>query len=223
MGFKAVLFDLDGTLLDTLEDIVRSMNAVLISAGFSPHTVEAYRGFIGEGIANLVQRALPEECAEKRAVQNYVSAMIDEYGRRWADHTKPYPEIPELLDALTGRKIKMAILSNKMDTFTKEMVKTLLGAWQFDEVLGALPSLPHKPDPAGALHISRRCGVKPEEFIYLGDSIIDIHTAHNAGMFPVGALWGFQTADQLRAAGAHTLIATPLQLLPLLDAPDASH
>ena len=216
MNYKAVLFDLDGTLLDTLEDIARSMNAVLTNAGFPAHPVEAYRGFVGEGIANLVRRALPERCADERTVQKHVSAMIDEYGRRWAEHTRPYPEIPELLHALTARKFKMAVLSNKMDSFTRDMVKNLLADWQFEEVLGAQPSIPRKPDPAGALLISRQCGVLPEEFLYLGDSNTDMQTAVNAGMYPVGALWGFQSADQLLAAGAQKLIAKPLELLTLL-------
>jgi phosphoglycolate phosphatase len=216
MNYKAVLFDLDGTLLDTLEDIACSMNAVLINAGLPAHPVEAYRGFIGEGIANLVRRALPERCADERTVQQHVSAMIEEYGRRWAEHTRPYPEIPELLHALTVRKFKMAVLSNKMDSFTRDMVKNLLADWQFEEVLGAQPSIPRKPDPAGALLISRQCGVRPEEFLYLGDSNTDMQTAVNAGMYPVGALWGFQSADQLLAAGAQKLIAKPLELLTLL-------
>jgi len=216
VNFKAVLFDLDGTLLDTLEDIARSMNAVLINAGFPAHPVEAYRGFVGEGIANLVRRALPERCADERTVQQHVSAMIDEYGRRWAEHTRPYPEIPELLHALTVRKFKMAVLSNKMDNFTREMVKNLLGNWRFEEVLGAQPSIPRKPEPTGALLISRQCGVRPEEVLYLGDSNTDMQTAVNAGMYPVGALWGFQSADQLLAAGAQKLIAKPLELLTLL-------
>jgi len=216
MNYKAVLFDLDGTLLDTLEDIARSMNAVLINSGFPAHPVEAYRGFIGEGIANLVQRALPERCADERTVQQHVAAMIDEYGRRWTEHTRPYPEIPELLHALTVRKFKMAVLSNKMDSFTRDMVKTLLGDWQFEEVLGAQPSIPRKPDPGGALLISRQCGVLPEEFLYLGDSNTDMQTAVNAGIYPVGALWGFQSADQLLAAGAQKLIAKPLELISLL-------
>ena len=216
MNYKAVLFDLDGTLLDTLEDIARSMNAVLTNAGFPAHPIEAYRGFIGEGIANLVRRALPEGCGDECTVQQHVSAMIDEYGRRWAEHTRPYPEIPELLHALAVRKFKMAVLSNKMDSFTRDMVKTLLADWQFEEVLGAQPSIPRKPDPAGALLISRQCGVRPEEFLYLGDSNTDMQTAVNAGMYPVGALWGFQEADQLLAAGAQKLIAKPLELLTLL-------
>jgi len=216
MNYKAVLFDLDGTLLDTLEDIARSMNAVLTNAGFPAHPIEAYRGFVGEGIANLVRRALPEGCGDECTVQQHVSAMIEEYGRRWAEHTRPYPEIPELLHALTVRKFKMAVLSNKMDSFTSDMVNNLLADWQFEEVLGAQPSIPRKPDPAGALLISRQCGVRPEEFLYLGDSNTDMQTAVNAGMYPVGALWGFQTADQLLASGAQKLIAKPLELLTLL-------
>jgi phosphoglycolate phosphatase len=217
MNYKAVIFDLDGTLLDTLEDIACSMNAVLSNAGFPTHTVKAYRVFVGRGIANLVQRALPEECRNEIVVQQHVCAMVDEYGRRWADHTRAYPDIPELLRGLTARKVKMAVLSNKMDNFTKEMVKTLLGDWQFEAVLGAQPAMPQKPDPAGAFLISRQCGVRPEECLYLGDSNIDMQTAVTACMQAIGALWGFQTADQLLAAGAQKLIAKPLELLTLLS------
>jgi phosphoglycolate phosphatase len=192
------------------------MNAVLTNASFPAHPVEAYRGFVGKGIANLVRRALPERCGDERTVEKHVSAMIDEYGRRWAEHTRAYPEIPELLSELTAREIKMSVLSNKMHDFTQKMVQSLLGNWRFVEVLGAQPTIPQKPDPAGALIISRQCGVRPEEFLYLGDSNIDMQTAVNAGMHPVGALWGFQTAEQLLAAGAQQLIAKPLELLTLL-------
>ncbi len=216
MNFKAVIFDLDGTLLDTLEDIALSMNSVLLHAGFPQHPMAAYRGFIGEGIAHLVQQALPEGQRDVITVQQNVSYMLSEYGRRWKEHTIPYPGIPELLDALTTREIKIAVLSNKLQNFTQEMVATLLDKWQFDYVLGAQPSIPQKPDPAGALLISSELGIKPEEFIYLGDSPIDMCTAISAGMYPVGALWGFQTAEELISAGAQVFIKQPMELFEVL-------
>lgn len=216
MNFKAVIFDLDGTLLDTLEDIALSMNSVLTRAGFSSHPVTAYRGFVGEGITNLARRVLPEEHRNETTAGHMVAEMLIEYGKHWVDHTLPYPGITDLLDALTGKEIRMAVLSNKMERFTKEMIATLLSSWTFAEVIGASTSLPPKPDPSGALLIARTLGVREEEFLYLGDSNIDMKTAVQAGMFPVGALWGFQSADELRDAGARVLIQEPGDLLKLI-------
>ncbi len=217
MNYKAVIFDLDGTLLDSLEDIAVSMNSVLIRSGFPPHPVASYRGFIGEGIGNLVKRVLPEGHRDDSTLQQHVSGMLEEYGRRWSENTRPYSGIPELLDALTHRKVRMAVLSNKMHDFTKKMVAALLAAWQFDYVVGAQAALPQKPDPAGALLIAGKSGIRAEEFLYLGDSHIDMKTARSAGMYPAGALWGFQTADELIAGGARVLLKKPLELLELFE------
>ena len=216
MNFKAIIFDLDGTLLDTLEDIALSMNSVLIRAGYPSHPVTAYRGFVGEGITTLARRVLPEEHRDETTVGHMVADMLIEYGKHWADHTRPYPGITELLDTLTGKDIRMAVLSNKMDRFTKEMIAMLLSSWTFAEVIGARADFPSKPDPAGALLIARTLGIREEEFLYLGDSNIDMKTAVQAGMFPVGALWGFQSADELRVAGARVLIQEPNDLLKLI-------
>ena len=216
MKFKAVIFDLDGTLLDTLEDIALSMNSVLINAGFPSHPVVAYRGFIGEGITSLVRKVLPEGPRDETIVEQMVAAMLVEYGAHWADHTRPYPGIPAVLDALSSREIPMAVLSNKMDRFTREIVAALLGDWKFAEVIGAQEAIPAKPDPAGARLIAQRLGIEEQAFLYLGDSNIDMQTAVSAGMFPVGALWGFQSAGALRAAGARELIQEPAELLKLI-------
>jgi len=216
MKFKAIIFDLDGTLLDTLEDIALSMNSALISAGFPAHPVASYRRFIGEGIAMLAHRALPEDHRDERTIEQMVAAMLTEYGNHWADHTRPYPGIPEVLDALSSRKTPMAVLSNKMDRFTREIVAALLGDWKFAEVIGAQEALPAKPDPAGARLIAQRLGIEEQAFLYLGDSTIDMQTAVSAGMFPLGALWGFQSAGALRAAGARELLQEPAELLKLI-------
>lgn len=216
MRFKAVLFDLDGTLLDTLGDLANSMNGVLERRGFPRHEKELYKHFVGDGMEVLVRRALPESHREEQLVQACLLAMRKEYGVRWRETTRPYAGIPELLDALRRRRLRMAILSNKPDDFTREMVAALLAPWCFDAVVGARPEVPKKPDPAMALAIARDVTVPPARILYLGDSGTDMRTAVSAGMFPVGALWGFRDAAELEANGAEVLISRPMELLEFL-------
>jgi phosphoglycolate phosphatase len=135
----------------------------------------------------------------------------------WADTTKPYPGIAELLDALTARQIEMAILSNKPDELTREVVRTLLPKWHFAVVAGARETIPRKPDPAGALRIADLLHRNPADFLYLGDTNTDMQTARGAGMFAIGALWGFRTAEELKKNGAQTLLSVPIELCRLLD------
>lgn len=216
MSYKAVLFDLDGTLLDTLADLADSANCALRALGFPEHPPEAYKYFIGDGMETLVQRVLPKGHGNARTAAECAVLMRREYAERWAATTRPYEGVAELLDALAARKIAMAVLSNKPDDFTKLCVARLLSRWQFAEVLGAGPLLPRKPDPTGAREIARRLGLPPSEILYLGDTNTDMQTAVAAGMCPVGALWGFRTADELTASGAKVLIKQPLHLLTML-------
>lgn len=216
MRYKAVLFDLDGTLLDTIEDLSNSMNAVLNKSGFPAHDVEEYKYFIGTGLRNLVRKALPEEKRDEATIDLCLSAMREEYTKRWAEKTHPYEGIPGLLDELAGRNIKMAILSNKADEFTKLIVKKFLSKWIFEAVYGERPSMPRKPDPSAALEISELLGILPREFLYLGDSGTDMKTANAAGMYAVGALWGFRKEDELIANGAIAVIRKPIELLNFL-------
>lgn len=211
--YQAVLFDLDGTLLDTLEDLANAMNRVLEKWGLPLHAVEQYKLFVGDGVENLVRRALPEKMRDPAFVSRGVAAMRQEYSRAWAACTRPYPGIKELLDELQARSIPMAILSNKPDDFTKQMVKSLLGSWEFRQVLGERPGVPRKPHPAGALEVASSLGVRPEKFLYLGDTDTDMKTAVAAGMYPVGALWGFRSAQELLRAGARRLLGKPQELL----------
>jgi len=215
LNFKAVIFDLDGTLLDTLEDIADSMNIVLRSFNFPKHDVAAYKYFIGNGLEALVARAIPEKLKDDSILQQCIVAMREEYGKRWANKTRPYKGIPELLDSLALRGIKMAILSNKPDEFTKTTVANLLPHWQFELVLGAKPSAPKKPDPTTAKQMSKSLNISPTEFLFLGDTAIDMETAKAAGMYPVGALWGFGPAHELSAGGAKLLIEKPGDFLEL--------
>ena len=211
-----MLFDLDGTLLDTLEDLADSMNAALRQLGFPPHPLEPYKYFVGDGVVNLVARALPEGHRDETTVARAVELMRSIYGEHWADKTRPYPGVPELLDALVERGVKMAVLSNKPNDSTQLCVAKLLPNWRFDAVIGQSKTIPPKPDPSGVREIVARLGVPVEQFLYLGDTNTDMQTANAAGMFPVGALWGFRPAEELREAGARVLIERPGDLLGLL-------
>ena len=216
LKYPGIIFDLDGTLLDTIEDLADSMNQVLTGLGFSTHTLGAYKTFVGEGLEALIMRALPEDQLRPELLDQCLGAFREEYSRRWENQTRPYAGIPELLDHLTALGLRMAILSNKMDYFTRIMVARLLPRWRFDPIFGARPSVPKKPDPAGALEIAEALHLAPDHFIYLGDTGIDMKTACAAGMGPVGVLWGFRPADELREQGAKWLIEKPADLISLL-------
>ena len=213
---SAVIFDLDGTLLDTLDDLGDSMNAVLASLDCPTHPIEAYKLFVGDGVIALAQRALPGARRDDATITEAVTRMRDEYGKRWAGKTRPYDGVPEMLQALHGRGLKLAVLSNKPDDFTKLTVGKLLPADVFDIVAGVTPERPKKPDPAGAIEIARTFNVSPESIAYVGDTNTDMQTAVAAGMFAVGVTWGFRPAAELTANGAQALIDAPGELLELL-------
>jgi phosphoglycolate phosphatase len=214
----AVVFDLDGTLLDTLADLADSANAALRLLGFPAHPVDAYRQFVGEGMAELVRRSLPEPARDPAAVERCLAELKREYGRRWSRQTDLYPGIAGLLDALRARRIRLGILSNKADEFTQQMAKHYFGRWVFDAVRGSRPGVPRKPDPAAAIELGAALGHASAATAFVGDSGVDMQTAGGAGMIPVGVLWGFRGADELRANGARHLLATPQELLSLIDA-----
>lgn len=216
MKYRAVLFDLDGTLLDTLEDLGHAVNKSLCHLEFPQHEIVAYKHFVGEGREDLAARVLPEEKRDAATVGRLLHHINEEYSRNWADHTCPYEGIPALLDGLTAKDIHLTIFSNKPHHFADLMVSTFLSNWRFAIVVGALPSVPKKPDCAAALNIARQLDIEPSEFLYLGDTGIDMKTAVAAGMYPVGALWGFRTAEELKEGGAKVLIERPIDLLDLL-------
>ncbi|MFC1781641.1 HAD family hydrolase [Planctomycetota bacterium] len=211
-----MLFDLDGTLLDTLKDLADSMNTVLSQHGLNAYPVKNYRHFIGRGLEQLVRSVLPKDNINDKIVEEYLSAMKLEYAKRWADSTNPYPGIPDLLNELTKLDLPMVVLSNKSDNFTQIMVKTLLPGGQFIIVHGHKDTVAAKPDPASALDIADELKIQPKDFLYLGDTSIDMQTAEAAGMYAVGVLWGFHTDEELKANGAKVLVESPLQVLELL-------
>jgi len=214
--YKAIIFDLDGTLLNTLDDLGNAVNRVLAERGFPLHAIDEYRSLIGNGVEKLINRALPEKNRNKDDVRACCKAFQEDYHKNWNVNTRPYEGIPELLDALKERGMKVAVLSNKPDDTTNLCVAELLPRWRFDVVLGHRDGTPHKPDPAGALEIARLLNIPPAGFLYLGDSGVDMETAIAARMFPVGVLWGFREADELKESGARALIAHPLEVMDLL-------
>ena len=210
--FKAIIFDLDGTLLDSLADIADSMNIVLKSAGLATHPEEAYKSFIGDGIDVLVERALGPDNATPAAIKKCVAAMRKVYGQHWAVKTHPYPGIANLLTRCEAIGLKMGILSNKPDDATQLTVDHFLLPEIFAAIHGARPNIPKKPHPLGAELMAGQMGVEPEECIFLGDMPVDMQTAVAAGMYPVGALWGMRNARELSTAGAHMLAVSPSAL-----------
>jgi phosphoglycolate phosphatase len=216
MEYKAVLFDLDGTLIDTVDDIGDAANRVLSNRNFPTHSISAYRLFIGEGVRMLFTHALPEESRNQDLITACLEEFIEDYRCNYNVKTKLYDGVPELLDILKLRGLKLAILSNKPDPITKDCVAFFLSEWNFDVVLGQHDSIPRKPDPQGALEVAQRLAIPPSNFIYLGDTAIDMKTAVSAGMFPVGVLWGFRSLEELKKNGARVIIDEPMQLMDLI-------
>lgn len=214
--FKAALFDLDGTLLDTLRDLGESMNRVLTKHGHPAHEIEAYRQLVGEGVVVLTARALPEGHRTESDIQQTLAEYRLDYERNWNIHTRPYDGIPDMLTAMTARKLALGILSNKPHAMTIECVKGYLAAWPFSCIFGQRDQVPRKPDPAGALEAAAAMGVSPREVLYLGDTATDMQTANAAGMFAVGATWGFRPESELRATGAAAIVHHPREVLALL-------
>ena len=216
MEYKGVIFDLDGTLLDTLEDLADSVNRVLQDKGLPTHSTEAFRYFVGSGAAMVVSRALPPEKRTELAA-DCLEAFLKEYNRNWNMKTRPYSGVSELLDALTAKSIEMAVFTNKPQHFAELCVQEFLSAWKFKMILGQRDGFPLKPDPAGSREIARCLDILPQECLYLGDSGTDMKTAVSANMFPVGALWGFRTEKELRESGAVEVIRRPTDLLKFIN------
>ncbi len=212
----AVLFDLDGTLLDTLRDIADSVNRVLQSMGFVPHPADQYRTMVGDGVEILARRALPESHHDAKTVAALAAAYREDYSANWANHSAPYSGIVELLQGLKERGIRTAVLSNKPHAFTVQCVERFLPGGEFEVVQGSGGQFPNKPDPAGALHIAGLMQLPPERFLYLGDTNTDMRTAVAAGMLPVGATWGFRERKELVDAGAKAIADQPIEVLKLL-------
>lgn len=218
MRFKAVIFDLDGTLLDTIEDLTDAMNAALAAMGYPGRTIAECKKLVGDGLETYVRRALPPGAGDDpRVVARLKELMRAEYKVRQDHKTKPFEGIAELLDALNDLGIPLAILSNKPHDSTLAVMKRYFPGRDFRVIFGAREGIPVKPDPDAALEIARLMDITPGNFAYVGDTNTDMRTANAAGMFAVGALWGFRTAEELLTNGAQVLIEKPEDLLRVLS------
>lgn len=215
MSIRALIFDLDGTLLDTLQDLADAANAALVAGGFAAHPVDAYRTFVGDGIETLMRRAMPAGTPDALILAG-VDRMRTHYSTGWNRRTAPYPGITPLLAALSGYDLPLAVLSNKPHPFTLEMVDYYFAAGTFCAIAGAKPDVPRKPSPDAALSIASAWGLPPSDIAFVGDSNVDVLTAKGAGMFSVGCAWGFRGEAELRAAGVDTMLGQPSHLLDLL-------
>ena len=214
---QAVLFDLDGTLLDSLGDLAESMNAILREDDLPTHGLDDFRFFIGDGIMALVKRSLPTHLHnDQSALGAYLARYRASYAQRW-HLSKPFPGIADLLDALQTQGIALGVVSNKPDSFTQQCVDKLFPQWTWDGVAGQLDHVPSKPDPAGALAMAEKLGIIAKDCWFVGDSDVDMQTGVNANMHVVGVSWGFRPVTELREAGAQHILDQPAGLLALLN------
>ena len=215
MAYRAAVFDLDGTLLNTLSDLADSGNELLASYGMPPHPEPAFRYFVGNGSRKLMERILPGKSAEEidEALVRYKAI----YEKRLTAKTKPYAGIAEMLSELKARGIRMAVCTNKHISAAEALIRKYFPADTFDTFEGDRPGVPRKPDPAHVNIVLEKMKVRPEETIYLGDSGVDMQTAVNAKALPVGVLWGFREKDELLESGAKILLSQPSELLEKVD------
>jgi len=217
MNYSAVLFDLDGTLLDSLEGIALAMNAVLTEQGWATHPTPAYATMVGNGIEEMVASAIGTHRADAETMKKLVADYRRHYSRLWLRHSPPYPGIEELLTFLVEKNMALAVLSNKRDDFCKAMVAHFFPRITFAEVRGVLSGVAQKPDPGGALAIAVKLAIVPENFLYLGDTDVDMQTAGAAGMFAGGVAWGFRSVAELKAAGAQKIFDHPRDVINFLS------
>lgn len=203
-----VIFDLDGTLVDTLGDLAAATNHALSVCGYPLHTRDEYRYLVGRGVRRLMEGALPKDARSEENIVRTRALFDTYYGEHFLDDSRPYDGIPEALDVLRESGVTLAVLSNKPDTFAGRMVPALLGD-RFAVVFGQREGVPLKPDPAAVREVLRLCGARADEAVYVGDSDVDILTGHNASLSAVGCAWGFRGEAELRAAGANAVVFTP--------------
>ena len=214
-NFDYVLFDLDGTLLNTLDDLADAGNWVCAQNGWPVHPTEAYKKMVGSGIPNLVRRFSPEHARTPEQLAATLAQFGARYGAHKEDKTQPYPGIPELLEQLAAAGVVFGVFSNKRDDLTRAVAEHYFPG-RFAHVRGQREGCPVKPNPTGTRAILAEMGADPARTLYVGDSDVDIYTAQNAGLTPCGVLWGFRSREELVGAGARHLAADPAALARLI-------
>lgn len=213
--YQTVIFDLDGTLLDTLEDLADAGNWVCRRNGWPEHSLEEFRAMVGHGIPNLVERFSPEGCRSPLLMVNTLAQFSQYYGAHNMDKTLPYAGMAELAAELKKRGVQMAVYSNKADDFSRQIVEHFFPG-VFSLVRGKVRGVPVKPDPTGVRQVLAELNADPAATLFVGDSSVDMETAHNAGLPACGVTWGFRSRESLEAAGAEFLADTPEQLAAVI-------
>ncbi len=216
MNIRAVIWDLDGTLLNTLDDLAASTNAALEKNGLPVRTTDDVRAFVGNGIRKLIERAVPEGGENHPRFEQTLADFVAHYGVHSKDHTHPYDGVIETLDALLARGVKLAIVSNKIDFAVKQLSRDYFGS-RMESAVGDDPSRRKKPAPDSVLEAMRQLGVSDGETVYVGDSDVDVITAKNAGIPCIGVTWGFRSEACLREAGAKHIAHTTQELMAILE------
>lgn len=212
---KAVLFDLDGTLANSLLDLSIATNYAIGKFGFPPRETENYKYYAGDGMPKMIKRALPENENSDRLVADIMPVFLKYYSEHYCDNTKSYEGVIELIDSLKAKELLVAVVTNKNEEMAKKVVAKLYGN-RFDLILGKRDGIPPKPDPTAALMAMDALGVSPQECVFVGDSKMDVMTGVNSGAYPVGVLWGFRKCDELIEGGAKSIIAKPQELLEII-------
>ena len=216
-GFKAAIFDLDGTLSESLESIAHTVNLVLVEKGLEEIPLERFKVLVGDGAHTLIERALKLKGIEDSdTVEEYFKRYLELFKEGCLYNLRPCDGVEALVQELKARGFKLAVLSNKPDPMTKKCVHAIFGEGVFDEVWGVKEGLAKKPDPSGAMALAEEFGVRPEECIYLGDTNTDMKTGKAAGMFTIGVLWGFRDEEELRENKADLIISEPEEVLGVL-------
>lgn len=213
---KAFIFDLDGTLIDSLKDLAEAVNRTLDQHGFPCRPLAEFPKLIGEGVHRLIEQAVPEDALPNLNLGSIVSDYQRHYDDTWSETTRPYPGILDVLGQLREAGVKTAVLSNKQEKFTRLCCDRFFPEGSFDAVVGAREGVPRKPLPKAGLDLMQDLGVSSSESIYVGDSGLDMQFAVNTGMMPVGVLWGFRSKEELLACGAARLATKPAELLSVL-------
>ena len=213
---SAIFFDLDGTLLDSVQDLAEATNTALRAFNLPEHSVHAYMYFVGDGFEMLIQRATPKE-TDPELQQRVMQQTKEAYRKNWARTSKPYDGIPEMLTELQNRNIPLAVLSNKPHDFTLLTMQHFFPSIRFARIQGSPPGLRAKPDPALALTMLQELGLKAQHVLFMGDTSVDMMTAVNAGMCPVGVLWGFRTEEELRSHGARLILHNAMELFEYIE------
>jgi phosphoglycolate phosphatase len=212
---KAFIFDLDGTLIDSLADIAESINRMLDARGYPRCQQEVFKQMVGDGMEKLVERALPEDVRNEALIKVCVEEYRAHYDTLWNAQTRPYPGIVEMLRTLQARGMKLGVISNKAHRFTVPMTEHFFGADVFDHILGQRTEVPRKPAPDGAHEMAAFLGLRTDEMAYVGDSGIDMQFAQSSGMRAVGVRWGFRSEAELIECGADVLLSSPAELFNL--------